>query len=316
MNILKENDAVLDIGSNDGTLLGFYKNLRIKKYGMDPTAGKFKEYYDKDITIIENFFSKDSFLKISKNKKAKIVTSIAMFYDLENPSKFVSDINDVLDEDGIWHFEQSYMPTMLRMNLYDTICHEHLEYYSLSVIKNTLKKCGLKIIDVSLNSINGGSFAVTACHIDLKIQTNEAVINWMLDNESRLELGSTKPYLDFATRVFEHRKNMKQLINELNNDGKRVMGYGASTKGNVLLQFCNLTSDDIPYIGEVNSDKLGSFTPGSKIPIISEAEVISMKPDYLLVLPWHFRDGIIKKEKDYLASGGKFIFPMPEIEIF
>jgi hypothetical protein len=138
----------------------------------------------------------------------------------------------------------------------------------------------------------------------------------MLDNESRLELGSTKPYLDFAARVFAHRKNIKQLINDLNNDGKRVMGYGASTKGNVLLQFCNLTSDDIPYIGEVNTDKFGSFTPGSRIPIISEAEVISMKPDYLLVLPWHFRDGIIKKEKDYLASGGKFIFPMPEIEIF
>ena len=312
---LSKNDIVLDIGSNDGTLLQSYSPDECTRVGMDPTGKKFAAYYD-GIQLIADFFNSKKFLDVFPNKKAKIITSISMLYDLESPISFIQDITKILDHDGIWHFEQSYMPTMLSMNLYDTICHEHLEYYSLSVIKNTLKKCGLKIIDVSLNSINGGSFAVTACHVDSKLQTNESVINWMLDNESRLELGSTKPYLDFAARVFAHRKNIKQLINDLNNDGKRVMGYGASTKGNVLLQFCNLTSDDIPYIGEVNTDKFGSFTPGSRIPIISEAEVISMKPDYLLVLPWHFRDGIIKKEKDYLASGGKFIFPMPEIEIF
>ncbi len=312
---ISKNDIVLDIGSNDGTLLKSYRIDECIRVGIDPTGNKFKDYYD-NIHLIADFFSSKKFQDIFPNKKAKVITSISMLYDLESPVAFIKDVAQILDHDGIWHFEQSYMPTMLGMNLYDTICHEHLEYYSLTVIKNALEKCGLKIIDVSLNFINGGSFAVTASHIDSKLQTNEAVINWMLDDEKRLELETTKPYLDFARRVLEHKTKLKKLIDDLNNDGKKIMGYGASTKGNVLLQYCNFNSNDISYIGEINTDKFGSFTPGSKIPIVSEAEVKSMKPDYLLVLPWHFRDGIINKEKDYLASGGKFIFPMPEIEIF
>jgi hypothetical protein len=312
---ISKNDIVLDIGSNDGTLLKSYKIDECIRVGIDPTGKKFKDYYD-DIHLIPDFFSSKKFQDIFPNKKAKVITSISMLYDLESPIAFIKDVAQILDHDGIWHFEQSYMPTMLRMNLYDTICHEHLEYYSLTVIKNALEQCGLKIIDVSLNSINGGSFAVTASHMDSKLKTNEAVINWMLDDEKRLELETTKPYLDFARRVLEHKTKLKKLIDDLNNDGKKIMGYGASTKGNVLLQYCNFNSNDISHIGEINTDKFGSFTPGSKIPIVSEAEVKSMKPDYLLVLPWHFRDGIINKEKDYLASGGKFIFPMPEIEIF
>ena len=312
---LSKDDVVLDIGSNDATLLKAYTSNECKRVGIDPTGKKFKKFYE-DIFLVADFFNCKNFSEISPNKKAKIITSISMLYDLEHPIDFIKDIAKVLDGEGIWHFEQSYMPTMLRMNLYDTICHEHLEYYSLTVIKNILHECGLRIIDVSLNSINGGSFAVTACHVDSKHQANDAVIQWLLDNESRLALDTTKPYLEFAQKVFDHKKNLKQLINNLNNNGKKVMGYGASTKGNVLLQFCGLTSNDIPYIGEVNNDKFGCYTPGSKIPIISEKELISMKPDYLLVLPWHFRDGIIKKEKDYLASGGKFIFPLPDIEIF
>lgn len=312
---ISNNDIVLDIGSNDATLLKSYKIDECIRVGIDPTGKKFKDYYD-DIHLITDFFSSKKFQNLFPNKKAKIITSISMLYDLESPITFIKDIAQILDHDGIWHFEQSYMPTMLSMNLYDTICHEHLEYYSLTVIKNALEKCGLKIVDVSLNSINGGSFAVTASHVDSKFQTNESVINWMLDDEKKLELETVKPYLNFAERVLEHKKKLKKLIDELNNDGKKIMGYGASTKGNVLLQYCNLTSNDISHIGEVNSDKFGSYTPGSKIPIVSETEVKSMRPDYLLVLPWHFRDGIINKEKDYLASGGKFIFPMPEIEIF
>lgn len=312
---ISKNDIVLDIGSNDGTLLKSYMIDECIRVGIDPTGKKFKDYYE-NIHLIPDFFSCKKFQDIFPNKKAKIITSISMLYDLESPIAFMKDVAQILDHDGIWHFEQSYMPTMLRMNLYDTICHEHLEYYSLTVIKNALEQCGLKIIDVSLNSINGGSFAVTTTHMNSKLQTNEAVINWMLDDEKSLELETTKPYLNFAARVLEHKTKLKKLIDDLNNDGKKIMGYGASTKGNVLLQYCNFSSNDIPYIGEINNDKFGSFTPGSKIPIISESEVKSMRPDYLLVLPWHFRDGIINKEKEYLEAGGKFIFPMPEIEIF
>ncbi|MGC3947705.1 MAG: class I SAM-dependent methyltransferase [Chryseolinea sp.] len=311
---LSSNDLVIDIGSNDATSLRAY-TAKCNKVGIDPTGKKFIQYYSDDIRLIPDFFSKEVFRKNFQTEKAKIITSIAMFYDLEHPANFVEDIESVLDDDGIWHFEQSYMPSMLRTNSYDTICHEHLEFYSFKVVKNLLESCGMRVIDVQMNSINGGSFAVTACKHWAKFRSNMPVINWMLQQESDMGLDTPKPYRDFEERVFRHRKNLVELINALTLDGKKIIGYGASTKGNVLLQFCGLTSKQIPYIAEVNEDKFGAFTPGTHIPIISESEAKAMKPDYFLVLPWHFKNNILEREKEYIAQGGKFIFPLPEIEI-
>jgi hypothetical protein len=221
-----------------------------------------------------------------------------------------------LADDGIWHFEQSYMPSMLRLNSYDTVCHEHLEYYSLGVVKTILEKAGLRLVDVVMNAINGGSFAVTAAKATNKsVQANRPVIDWLLEQEERMGLNSPRPYRDFEERVFRHRDDLTRLIRALTADGKKVLGYGASTKGNVVLQFCGLTSKDIPAIAEVNSEKYGCVTPGSHIPIISEAEAKAMNPDYYLVLPWHFKDGIVRREKDFLSNRGRMIFPFPEIEI-
>ena len=308
-------DVVVDIGSNDATLLKAYDAPGLKRIGIDPTGNKFREFYEDDILLIPDFFSAAVYRSALKETSAKIVSSISMFYDLESPTTFVKEIHDILDIDGIWHFEQSYMPTMLRMNAYDTVCHEHLEYYSLGVVKRLIENCDMKIIDVQMNAINGGSFAVTAARKESKLRSNDTLINWMLGQEDRMGLHTPRPFRQFEERVFEHRENLLRLIRDLNADGKTVMGYGASTKGNVLLQFCGFTSKDIPFIAEVNPDKFGSFTPGTNIPILSETEVKAMKPDYMLVLPWHFRDNIIHREAEYLASGGKLIFPMPEIEI-
>ena len=315
-NIVKLNDSdlVIDIGSNDATSLKSYKGNH-RKVGIDPTGSKFKEFYTDDITLIADFFTADKFRKLFPNEKAKIITSIAMFYDLESPLDFVSDIASCLDDEGIWHFEQSYMPSMLKTNSYDTICHEHLEFYSLKVVKKMLEKSGLRIMDVQMNSINGGSFAVTACKEKASHSSNEPIINWLLNQEDEMGLDTPKPYNEFAERAFKHKKNLVDLIDALVKDGKKVFGYGASTKGNVLLQFCNLTSNQIPYIAEVNEEKFGSYTPGSHIPIISEKEAKAMNPDYFLVLPWHFKNNILSREKEFLANGGKFIFPLPEIEI-
>jgi hypothetical protein len=311
---LDDLDIVLDIGSNDGTLLNSYNNKNIHRIGMDPTAGKFRQYYDENILVIEDFFSKDKFFESSKNK-AKIITSIAMFYDLEDPSTFVQEISEVLADDGIWHFEQSYLPTMLRMNSYDTVCHEHIEYYSLSVIYKLLAKHNLRIIDVELNSVNGGSFAVTAAKEKSLYIGNDEIVNWLLEQEDRMELNTLRPYQAFAKRVLQHREDLRNLIIGIRNAGKSVVGYGASTKGNVLLQFCELGPSEISCIAEVNPEKFGAYTPGSNIPILSEKEVRAKKPDYMLVLPWHFRDGILQREKEFLKSGGRLIFPLPDIEI-
>ena len=312
---LKTGDVVVDIGSNDGTTLKAYTCRDLRRIGIDPTGRKFAEYYPSEIRLVPDFFSA-KVLRSIESKSARIVTSIAMFYDLESPVKFAQEIEMILDHDGIWHFEQSYMPSMLRLNAYDTICHEHLEYYSLSVVKTILDRAGLRLVDVVMNSINGGSFAVTAAKAsNTRIKGNQAVIDWMLEQEDRMGLSGPRPYREFEERVFRHRDDLKRLIHALNADGKRILGYGASTKGNVLLQFCGLTGSDIAAIAEVNEDKFGRFTPGSRIPIVSEADARSMKPDYFLVLPWHFKDGILRREKDFLTSGGRMIFPFPEIEI-
>lgn len=311
---LTDTDLVIDIGSNDATSLKAYSGNH-RKVGIDPTGLKFKEYYTNEIKLIPDFFSASAFKTGFPDDKAKIITSIAMFYDLENPVSFVRDIAAVLHDEGIWHFEQSYMPSMLRTNSYDTICHEHLEFYSFKVVKNLLEQCGMSVVDVQMNAVNGGSFAVTACKKNALYERNNAIINWMLQQENDLGLDTPKPYRDFEERVFKHRKNLLQLIEALVADGKTIIGYGASTKGNVLLQFCGLTAKHIPYIAEVNEEKFGSFTPGTNIPIISEAEAHAMKPDYFLVLPWHFKHNILARETDYINQGGKFIFPLPEIEI-
>jgi len=312
---LKPGDVVVDIGSNDATTLKAYQTRGLKRIGIDPTGKKFAEYYPADISLVPDFFSADAYRSIEK-QPARIVTSIAMFYDLDSPITFAQQIESVLADDGIWHFEQSYMPSMLRMNSYDTICHEHLEYYSLAVVKTILEKSGMRLVDVVMNSVNGGSFAVTAAKASNKsIKSNDAVVNWLLDQEDRMGLNTPRPYRDFEERVFRHRDDLIRLIRALNADGKKMLGYGASTKGNVVLQFCGLTCKDIPAIAEVNPEKFGKVTPGTHIPIISEADAKAMKPDYFLVLPWHFKDGILRREKEYLASGGKFIFPFPEIEI-
>ncbi|MBX7174442.1 MAG: class I SAM-dependent methyltransferase [Pyrinomonadaceae bacterium] len=311
---LSENDLVIDIGSNDATSLKAYTGTH-RKVGIDPTGEKFREFYTIDITLIPDFFSARAFQENFPNEKAKLITSISMFYDLPSPTDFVSDIEKCLDDEGIWHFEQSYMPSMLRTNSYDTICHEHLEFYSLKVVNDLLEKCGLRIIDVQMNDINGGSFAVTACKTNASYKSNQAVVNWLLKQEEKIGLNTAQPYLDFQERAVKHRENLLDLLESLVADGKKIIGYGASTKGNVLLQYCGITPRLISHIAEVNEDKFGSFTPGTLIPIISEAEAKAMNPDYFFVLPWHFKNNILEREKDFLANGGKFIFPLPNIEI-
>ena len=311
---IENKKCVLDIGSNDGTLLSKYPQ-DILKIGIDPTISKYSNYYQKDIIKVPDFFTSEKFTEVSNGLKADIITSISMFYDLPDPNFFVQNIRDTLSPNGIWNLEQSYMPSMIRTNSYDTVCHEHLEYYSLFVIKNLMENNKLRIIDVVFNRINGGSFSVTVCHDNARYRRNSSIINWMLSQEERMQLNTPYPYREFERKAYAHRSDLKELIDSINDSDKKIAGYGASTKGNVILQFCQFTVKDIYGIAEVNEDKFGKYTPGSNIPISSEQDIKSTKPDYMLVLPWHFRENIIAREKDYLIKGGKLIFPLPEIEI-
>jgi hypothetical protein len=311
---LRAHDLVLDIGSNDGTLLGCYPEM-VTRVGVDPIAVKFQEFYQPGIEIIPDFFSADVFRQRFGDRKARIITSIAMFYDLETPQSFVEQVASVLADDGIWHFEQSYLPAMLEATAYDTVCHEHLEYYCLKQIKWMMDRGGLKLIDVVLNDINGGSFAVTVAKADSPHPPNSAAIAGLLREEEKAGLDTPGPYAQFRERVWRHREDLLGLLTKLREKGATVLGYGASTKGNVILQFCGLNTSLLPCIAEVNPDKFGRFTPGTQIPIVSEAEAHALKPDYFLVMPWHFRHNLLQREAAFLQRGGKMIFPLPKIEV-
>ena len=308
---LSEGDLVIDIGSNDSTTLQAYPSSGLTLVGIDPTGIKFKKYYPSYIQLIPNFFSSSLVNKYFPRKKAKIVTSFSMFYDLEDPTYFMQQVYDILADDGIWVFEQSYMPTMLETNSYDTVCHEHLEFYSLRQIKWMTDKVGFEIVDVEFNNINGGSFSVTVMKSSKELKLSPKIQN-ILDEEHNNKLDTLIPYQEFAQRVAQSKNDLLTFIADSHAAGKTIAALGASTKGNVLLQYCGLTTEEIKYVGEINSEKFGCYTPGTSIPIIPEEELLSKEIDYLIVLPWHFKEFFMKNKK---FKKTKLIFPLPKIEI-
>ncbi|PJJ06497.1 NDP-4-keto-2,6-dideoxyhexose 3-C-methyltransferase [Streptomyces sp. 2333.5] len=312
---LGPDDLVVDIGSNDSTLLRGYPTPGPTRVGIDPTGPKFREHYPPDAELIPDFFSRDLFTERFGTRRAKVVTSIAMFYDLPRPMAFMQDVYDVLDDDGIWVMEQSYLPAMIEGTAYDVVCHEHLEYYALQQIEWMAERVGFTVLKAELTEVYGGSLCVTLAKRPGRYPVDEAGLAAVRARETALGLDTMAPFEAFAKRVHGYRDGLRDFLDESRRAGKVTLGYGASTKGNVILQFCGLTEDDLPCIGEPNADKSGCFTPGTGIPIVSEEEAKSRRPDQLLVLPWIYREGFIERESDFLAGGGKLVFPLPELSI-
>jgi NDP-4-keto-2,6-dideoxyhexose 3-C-methyltransferase len=308
---LSKGDLVVDIGSNDGTTLRAYPEVGAILLGIDPTGSKFKEFYPAHVHLIPDFFSARRVSDFLPRKKAKIITSFAMFYDLEDPIAFMREVRDVLADDGVWVFEQSYMPRMLEVTAYDTVCHEHLEYYALRQIKWMADRVGFEILDVEFNDTNGGSFSVTMSKSGHGSKANPKVLVILADEKEK-KLHELSPYREFAARVASSRTGLLDFVRSARREGKTVAALGASTKGNVILQYCGFTQDEISFIGEVNQDKFGCCTPGTWIPIIPESVALIRKPDYLLVLPWHFSKFFEQNEK---FDSLNLVFPLPELRI-
>ena len=308
--------TVLDIGCNDGTLLKAYP-AKYRKFGVDPSDIA-REIKDPGIAVVNDLFPSPELDKVTKGKKFDVITSIAMFYDLEDPVGFARNIERYLTDDGLWIVEMSYMPRMLEMNSYDTICHEHLEYYSLAVLEQIMRRANLKVVRVEENDINGGSIrCYVAKHDSIRYRNPEwqAQIAAMRQYEFDLELDTDKPYKDFQDRINVHKQKLVQTLTDLKKKGAKLHIYGASTKGNTILQWCGIDNRLIEYAAERNPDKYGARTLGTDIPIISEAESRAMKPDYYLVLPWHFAAEFLEREKATIAAGTGMIFPLPEIRV-
>jgi len=307
--------SVLDIGCNDGTLLHCYPDT-MTKFGVDPSD--IAQEIGGDITGIQDVFPSNELLTRVDKRLFDIITSIAMFYDLEDPVAFTRGIKQLLAPDGLWVFEMSYMPLMLKMNSYDTICHEHLEYYSLAVIENILRRAGMKIVNAELNNINGGSIRCFATHLDTFAFRRDAFaqnLQRFRQDEFDLELDTDKPYKNFQDHINVHREELMALLKRLKKEGKKIHVYGASTKGNTILQWCQIDNRIVDVAADRNPDKHGASTLGTDIPIVSEEQSRAMQPDYYLVLPWHFKEEFLEREKATLARGTKLIFPLPTIEV-
>ncbi|MCW3111976.1 MAG: class SAM-dependent methyltransferase [Segetibacter sp.] len=313
--IKKDKCNVLDIGCNDGTLLNYYPES-FEKFGCDPSDVAQEVT---GATVVQDIFPSAELSNVLDNRKMDIITSIAMFYDLESPVAFVKDVKRFLSPEGIWVFEMSYMPHMLELDSYDTICHEHLEFYSLAVLEKIAALADMKIFKISFNDINGGSIRCFATHKESGLYYDKDAhkfMNEIRQKEFDLELDTDKPYVAFQYRIEKVKKELHDLMVQLRKEGKRVHIYGASTKGNTILQWCDLNNMLVEYAAERNPEKWGAYTLGTNIPIISEQESRAMNPDYYLVLPWHFKKEFLEREQEALDKGTGFIFPVPTIDIY
>ncbi len=310
---LQDGDTIVDIGSNDSTMLQYYSN-KLKRIGVDPTGNQFKEFYG-EVELIPTYFTFETFTNVYGDIKCKMVSSISMFYDLPDPVQFAKDIYSILDDNGIWTCEQSYILSMLKTNSIDTICHEHLEYYSLHQVKDIADRANLKIIDVKFNDCNGGSFRVYFAKNNSTVYNeNVELINKILNDEIEYGLLNDDVFENFMSACDIEVKRLRDFIDIVNKNGKKIYIYGASTKGNCLLQYANIGESDIKYAVERNPKKIGKMT-NTGIAIIGEETMRENPPDYLLVLPWHFRQEILVREQAFLDAGGQFVFPFPHFEI-
>jgi hypothetical protein len=309
---LSKDSKILDIGANDGTFLKNFSKLGSQLVAFDPTINNWIEFYDFEVEKYSLLFTDENISKAELDT-FDLITSISMFYDVPEPINFAKVIKNKLKKDGIWHVELSYLPTMLKKNSYDTICHEHLEYYSLNSLNFICKEVGLQILDIDFNDVNGGSIEINLTHSDSKTYKPKININHEIKKEIK-EI-DTEKWRKFSISVIKNIEDIKKTICEIKDSSKNICGIGASTKGNIILQASKLSSSEIDYIGEINPNKYGKYTPGSNIKIVPETQFEQDVPDYMFVLPWHFKNHIIKNKKNYLDHGGKLIFPLPEIEI-
>ena len=309
----EENEIIVDIGANDCTMLNFYDE-KFQLVGFEPAKNINFRNKEKNIKIINNYFNSKSFKEIFKKNKAKIITSCAMFYDLENPKEFVGNIEEILDDKGVWCCQISYLDSMIRNNNFYDICHEHLSYYSLETFEYLIDKFNLKVFYAETNDVNGGSIRLYVCKKNTEIYDQDVFLKRLKDlrnRENALELTTPDTFFEFEKVVSNLKTKTVNFVSKILSEKKVVLALGASTKGNIILQHFGLTKDKIPFISERNPEKVGLKCLGSDIELISEKKAREINPEAFIVLPWNFKKEIVEREKDYIDKGGKLMFVMP-----
>jgi hypothetical protein len=320
-----KDDIWLDIACNDGTMFKFIPN-EFTKVGCDPCDDSYHTESSKLAYVIQDYFTYNAWKNSEYGQsKAKVITTIAMFYDLDDPHSFVEDIKQVLSKDGVWVIQLSYTPLMIEQMAFDNICHEHVYYYCLSSLKRLFESHNMKIVDAELNDTNGGSVRVYIQHQDAEVTSfgtgplrdvcNFRIAALLEYEKNNYDQTNLELWTNFAERLEQLKVELVSFIRTAKEEGKTVYGYGASTKGNTLLQYFGLDQNDIVAIAERSPYKFGLKTVSTNIPIISEDEMRAANPDYLVILPWCFIAEFVKREEEYLNSGGAFIVPCPKLSI-
>jgi NDP-4-keto-2,6-dideoxyhexose 3-C-methyltransferase len=312
---LRPGDIVLDIGCNDGTLLKSFRKPGLRRIGIDLIADKFRDQVPSDILLWEAAFSAASWSAACKGEKARLITTVSVFYDLESPNENAAAIASALAPNGVWIIEQAYLWAMIQRCAYDAICHEHLAYYGLAQIEALATANGLRVFDAALTPCNGGSVRLALCHAGAGYRQQKRRIGHLRRLESDAGLASPSAYAGFAARVSRSRDELRSFVRASIERNESIFVYGASTKGNTLLQYCGLDGSVITAAADRNPEKAGRRTPGTSIPIVSEETARRRRPDYFLVLPWHFRREFIERESAFRSGGGRLVFPLPDLEI-
>jgi len=311
---VKPGDVILDIGGNDGTLLSFFRDEPFTLLNIDPAKNVKSLLNSPNYTYIPDFFSEKAFKSVS-TKKAKLIFSVAMFYHLDDPMKFSREVSACLDDDGVWVIQMAYLPAMLRTNMYDNIVHEHNGYYAAHHMKWVMEQLGLEVFDVMLNDVYGGSFRIfVKKKRNARFQLTERYQR-ILEDELTEGIFGPRTYEAFMRRIEKTRTDLRSLCRKIKAEGKTIWVYGASTKGNTILQYCDIGKDEIVAAADANPFKVGKYIIGSDIPIKDETEMRAAKPDYLLVLPYSFVDAFMKREAALVSQGTKFIVPLPTVRI-
>ncbi|MBI2623038.1 MAG: class I SAM-dependent methyltransferase [Candidatus Liptonbacteria bacterium] len=314
LKTLESGDVVLDIGGNDGTLLSFFKDAPVSLVNIDPAKNVKPLLQSERYTHLADFFSEAAFKKAS-GTKAKLIFSVAMFYHLSDPLRFTREVAACLHNAGAWIIQMAYLPAMLWTNMYDNIVHEHNGYYAAQHTKWIMEQAGLEVFDVSENAVYGGSFRVFVKKKGNAQFPLTARYQKMLADELRQGIFDEETYRQFAARIQKTREDLRALCASLRDAGKAIWIYGASTKGNTILQYCGLGKEYFTAAADSNPFKVGKYIIGSDVPITSEAEMRAAKPDYLLALPYSFVDAFMKREADLVVQGTKFIVPLPAVKV-
>lgn len=311
---LQKDDVILDIGGNDGTLLSFFKDKPFDLLTIDPAKNIKQIFTSPRYKYINNFFNKKTYANVT-NKKAKLVFSIAMFYHLTDPIQFSQEVASCMDDDAVWVIQMAYLPLMLKNNMYDNIVHEHIGYYTTHNMEWIMERAGLEVFDVLLNDVYGGSFRVFVKKKgNRKLKKTKRLVQ-VLKDETTIGVHSLQTYRSFMKRIEKTKKDLVTLIKKLTLQKKNIWIYGASTKGNTILQYCQITKNQIEAAADSNPFKFGKYIIGADIPITDEKTMRKAKPDYLLTLPYSFVNGFMTREKKIITSGTKFIVPLPKVRI-